>query len=303
MANQADTTLTTIEPLVMRDAEDVEKEELNTETILHKLKIDMKIVIEKLNEVCSVNTAMLGKISELVRENNNLYTVIEEQKMELAELNQYGRRENIEICNIPESVQPKQLEKHVIAALASIKVKVSSYDIVGVHRIGKQQNSRPRNVIVRFINRKNAYTALRNKKQFRNGEYKNYYIIENLCPHNKKLFNRLYKLKKSDDINAVWSYNGNVYCRLDEKDEEPTHIRHMDHIDQLFQESAYEDGGDGDESKDCDESKTTNELDSSTPCNNQTPSTDNVRRRSHRLSDIAEESVHKTPIDPLTIQV
>ena len=154
MATEANTTLSTVEPLVLRDADDIEKQDFNTQTTLQKLKIDMKTVIEKLNEVCSVNTAMLGKISELVSENNNLYTVIEEQKIELAELNQYGRRENVEICNIPESVQPKQLEKHVITALASIKVTVSSYDIVGVHRIGKKQNSRPRNVIVRFINRK-----------------------------------------------------------------------------------------------------------------------------------------------------
>lgn len=72
MATEANTTLSTVDPLVLRDADDIEKQDFNTQTTLQKLKIDMKTVIEKLNEVCSVNTAMLGKISELVSENNNL---------------------------------------------------------------------------------------------------------------------------------------------------------------------------------------------------------------------------------------
>ena len=76
----------------------------------------------------------------------------------------------------------------------------------------------------------------------------------------------------------------------------------MDNIDELFEDCTYEDAGDADESK----SKNSNELDSSNQDNNSsylTPATASTRRRSHRLSDIAEESVHKTPIEPLTILV
>ena len=279
---------------------------------LSKLKTDLRLVIEKLNEVCQVNTAMLNKISELVAENNKLYDEVEEQKIELAELNQYGRRENIEICGIPENIEVKKLEEHVISVLKSIGVTVSSFNVVAVHRIGKKTPSRPRNVIVRFVNRKHAFSALKNKKKLNNSKHKKYYIIENLCPYNKKIFNRLYKLKKENELHSVWSYNGLVYAKIDEHDE-PTNIRHLLDIDELFEGSQYEeDGGEGEEGG-AEPNNTTSELDSSkksqpeeSSASNNTGSyviTPTIKTRSQRrLSDIAEESNIRSPIVPLQLR-
>ena len=47
----------------------------------------------------------------------------------------------------------------------SIGVKVQLYDLVAVHRLGKYIQGKNRNVIVRFINRKNACACLRNSKK------------------------------------------------------------------------------------------------------------------------------------------
>ena len=207
-------------------------------SVFSQLKTDLRLVIEKLNEVCQVNTGMLNKISDLVKENNVLYDEIEDLKIELAELNQYGRRENIEICGIPEKIDHK-LEEHIITVLKSVGVTVNSYQIQGVHRIGKKTPSRPRNVVVRFINRKHSFSALKNKSKLNSSKYKSYYIIENLCPFNKKIFNRLYRLKKEGEIHSVWSYNGSVYAKVEGNDE-PTQIRHLLDIDDLVQGSRYE---------------------------------------------------------------
>ena len=130
-------------------------------------------MIDKLNEVCKVNTAMLKKISDLVIENNVLHDEIEELKIEVAELNQYGRRENIEICGIPEKINHR-LEEHIITVLKSIGVSVNSYQMQGVHRNGKKTSSRPRNVVVRFINRKQSFSALKNKRKLHSSKYKSY---------------------------------------------------------------------------------------------------------------------------------
>ena len=59
--------------------------------------------------------------------------------------------------------------------MESIEVKLQSYDLVAVHRIVKFQQGIPRNVIIRFINRKYAFTCLRNSKKLatsNNPEYK-----------------------------------------------------------------------------------------------------------------------------------
>ena len=267
-------------------------------------------MIDKLNEVCSVNSAMLGKISELVKENNKMYNELENTKIELNELNQYGRRENIEICGIPESVEQKGLEKHVIEVLKSIKVTVTPFQLIGVHRVGKKQKGRPRNVIVRFVNRKHAFMSLKNKKHLKEGKHK-YYIIENLCPFHKKLFNCLYKCKKDNEIHSVWSFDGLVYAKADENDE-PSQICTMDDIDTLLEGSEYGDDGDVDENDEeespsvaseaiaieADSSQSNNPLGGffKTPLGHSQP-----RRKSKRLSDISEEIDVKTPIEPLKL--
>ena len=74
-------------------------------------------------------------------------------------------RENVEIHNVPELIEQKSLEKHVLAALPSINVQLQSYDIIAVHRIGKKISRKNRKVLVRFVNHKNAFRCLKNNKK------------------------------------------------------------------------------------------------------------------------------------------
>ena len=112
---------------------------------------------------------------------------------------------------------------------------MSSNDLVAVHRIGKFPSHRGRNVIVRFVNRKKAYSCRENVKRLNNSSnsiYKKNYITENLCPTHRKIFNRLYKLKKENVIRNVWCNDGHVFCKLsDESDERPLLLKHFDNID------------------------------------------------------------------------
>ena len=67
------------------------------------------------------------------------------------------RCNNIELQNIPDTVPLNALEEHVLEILKSIDIPLVSYDIVAVHCICKQSGGKPRNVIVCFNNRNNAY--------------------------------------------------------------------------------------------------------------------------------------------------
>ena len=301
------------EQILQQNGED--QDDLNS---IQKLKNDLKLVIDKLNEVCLVNTKMLQKIAVLSEENDELYDSIREHKLEMTNLNQYGRRENVEFCNVPENIEQSSLEKHIIAVMDSIGVKVASHNIVAVHRIGKKNRNRPRNVIIRFVNRKSAFSILKNKKKLNtSNKYKNYYIIENLCPYNKKIFNTLYKHKKQEEIHSVWSFNGQVYAKVG-KDDEPTLVSHLDEIDDLFyeesalNESEYgDDGGAESNNEPLDESVDANKSTHSANGNNgqgrnfSTPFTKTSSRR--RLSNIAEEELSvaemRTPIAPLVIKI
>ena len=81
-------------------------------------------------------------------------------------LKQYGRRNNIIISGIPDSVDNNQLEDSVTEILTNINVNLKSNDIEACHRIGKKDSriGSTKNII-RFVNRKHTKPALYNKKK------------------------------------------------------------------------------------------------------------------------------------------
>ena len=62
-------------------------------------------------------------------------------EMDGNDLEQYGRRSNLDITGIPDGVSDKNLEEKVIQVLREIQVNVSSSDIERCHHIGKSKNS------------------------------------------------------------------------------------------------------------------------------------------------------------------
>ena len=56
-------------------------------------------------------------------------------------LEQYGRRNNLKIKGIPDSVPQKDLQNKVVDILNAIGVNVSNDDFEDCHRIGKFRNN------------------------------------------------------------------------------------------------------------------------------------------------------------------
>ena len=66
-------------------------------------------------------------------------------------LEQYGRRNNIEVSGIPNSVKDNYLKQKIISVFTSVGINVKSYDIEACHRIGKSQNSSKKQLFVFLI--------------------------------------------------------------------------------------------------------------------------------------------------------
>ena len=186
------------------------------------------------------NRVQQNLITNLRRENCQYEDRLKYMETDLMQFNQYSRRQNIEISNIPEHIPQWKLESHVIMVLKELNIEVYSYDLVGVHRIGKRISNKNRNVIVRFINRKNAYLALETNWKLRESRhYNKYYINENMCPENRKIFNKCYRLKKNGDIKDVWFSEGIVNMIISD-DEEPVSLLHLSDIDYfLYEEISF----------------------------------------------------------------
>ena len=93
--------------------------------------------------------------NECLREKvGNLESKVTSPEINQKKLEQYGRRNNIEVSGIPDPVEDNCLEEKAISMFTRTGIDVKSNDIEGCHRTVKSRNS-SKKTIVRF-NRKFA---------------------------------------------------------------------------------------------------------------------------------------------------
>ena len=178
----------------------------------------------------------LAMAEERLDEQLDYITFLEQ---ELSRLDQYGRRENVEILGIPARVSDQNLETEVIKILHKIGLShIVSYSIVGCHRIGKKDRFGSRSTIVRFLHRKDSSACIQRKKLLNRCTeigYTNLSIVENLCPSYKSIYDDLKVLKDAGKIASFWSTNGILkYKKSDSIAEKPKKIYHSNELDHMF---------------------------------------------------------------------
>ena len=159
---------------------------------------------------------------------------------EVARLDQYGRRENIEVIGIPNTVNDSELELNIIHILRQIGLAhIQHYNIAACHRLRTKDRYGNFNTIVRFVNRKDSISCLKNRKNLHLCHelgFHHLYITENLCPSNRSIFDYLCDLKKYGEVKKVWSFNGTVQFKYtDEHSEKPKKIFHECDLNYYFE--------------------------------------------------------------------
>ena len=191
---------------------------------------------ERYTELLSKISDLRSCVDELVKNRDNLYSEIKQAEIKINRLHQHERSASIEICNIPKSVKPDQLRAYVIELCRDINVNIDEWSIATVYRVGKRSSDKPCNVVVCFVDRRYAFMTRKNRRLLgtvKDHKYKKLFIIENLCPLSKQIFNRLYKLQKQGSIYKVWTYDGKVYMKITERGER-IEVSHPNNIDNLI---------------------------------------------------------------------
>ena len=114
-----------------------------------------KIIQSLKNEVSSLQN-LVGKLECQVC---LLEDALINNEIKINNADQYSRRNNVVIQDIPQSVKSKDLEDMVINVLDKVNFIVTKNDIEACHLLGDS-----RKTIVRFVNRKYSFEALKNKK-------------------------------------------------------------------------------------------------------------------------------------------
>ena len=117
---------------------------------------------DQVNEISSDSKDSI--INALKDDNKKLRSKIEDLDMKLHEtelclnrLGQYNRRNKIEILDLPSNVPDEALEDKVVHVFKLLSIDIKKSDTEQCRRIGK---AKPKNTIVRFVNRKHAEEAL-----------------------------------------------------------------------------------------------------------------------------------------------
>eukprot|EP00794_Sanderia_malayensis_P000215 gene215-biopygen649 len=184
--------------------------------------------------------------TKLEKENENLFSSIQvltkkldQQTTELNDLEQYGRRECVEISGIVpfEGENPEEI---ALKVFKSVGVAVEEKDIVACHRLRKAKGDPV--IIAKFLNRKNMESVMRQRRNLKGvtagslgfpveEDKKNnkIFLNESLTKRNKNLF-RLVRLQCIDkNWSSFWTRNGIIFAKKDDHSA-PTKISNEEDI-------------------------------------------------------------------------
>ena len=145
-------------------------------------------------------------------------------------LEQYSRRECIEITGIPNSIANDLLAERVILIFERLGLVMEQIDIVVCHRLGETGR-----VIVKLLNRKDAQNVLKEKHKLRSinlyddntdtNNKRKIFINQSLCPYYRKLYGMVKDLNNEGLIDSFWITNGTIKIR-ESSQSKPISITH-----------------------------------------------------------------------------
>ena len=198
--------------------------------------------------------SIMESITDALKEENkllnskvlNLEHELSQSEAHINNLDQYNRRNYLEIQGIPSNVSDDALEDKVINIFHSLNINVNTNDIEDCYRLGKAD---PKNTIVRFVNRKFCYEALDKKFYLRKVDSIKLgfqagavlYFSENLTPYNQRLAWKCREVKRASKIHSSWSNKGIVKLRRT-INELPVSIIHDSDIADFYLDFVFREG-------------------------------------------------------------
>jgi len=185
--------------------------------------------------ILQTNKQQKQEIRQLNRRTENLQKRNCDDEIKIDELEQYDRRQNLELEGVPVT-DDEDLVQVTVDLAQKMDVKLNEEDISIVHRLPlRQRPGRTRSsssnttkhptIIVRFISRlkRNEMYANRSKakyiEDFGIHHMNSLYVNENLTQRRKRLFWLAKQKAKELNYRFWWSNNGQIYVRENKESE------------------------------------------------------------------------------------
>ena len=168
-----------------------------------------------------------------------------ELEKHIHDLDQYQRRNNIEISGIPK-VFEDNLEEKVIEVWNSLgfNEELKTSDIQACHRLDELSGASPtspKKKVVRFVNRKHAEMLYSKRFEIKDADLSstgipenvNLYVNANFCPYYKWFWMKCRKIKREGGVKYLWSRNGKINMKRDDNSN-TIQVNHLSVLQQYF---------------------------------------------------------------------
>lgn len=151
----------------------------------------------------------------------HLKTSIASYSGQLNELEQYGRRDCLEIKGIPYNKE-ECTDEIVVSVAKKTGINITKNDISISHRLPSRQSNtqQPPTIIAKFLSRKTRDDLYMNRKKLHkinmDHQATKIYINESLTKINRKIFNTCLAFKRNEGYKFIWTKNGSTLLKKDE---------------------------------------------------------------------------------------
>ena len=225
---------------IKKQQDEIKKEflsfKMNTQASIKALEVNQQKLTENQQfinaefEVCKSNQKTTkeraksaeAKIVNLNAQLQSFHETLREEQNRINDLEQYGRRNMIEISNIPLK-KDKNLQSVITALAKSMEVKDFTYemDVDVAHRLNSKLTPPP--VIKMFRSRTKRNDFYEKRKALKNiklqdlnlgfQENSSVFLNESLALHNAILFKKVRGACKKNSYKFYWTSNGKILCK------------------------------------------------------------------------------------------
>ena len=165
----------------------------NDRSQLNEIYDTVKLLKDEIHCFKEELEASNSNLAVVKAENERLKQALTLTNFKVDSLEQYGRRENLRLHNIPETgANRDDGENEILKVANALNIELTNFDIQRAHRLGRKRINaspdKPRPIIVRFQSYKKRNQFLQAKGNLKKTEqYKNVFISEDLTPLRAKL--------------------------------------------------------------------------------------------------------------------
>ena len=205
--------------------------EINKSVDLLKTKIIDNLVKE--------NKRLSSRVTLLEEENDQLYDRVLDVEVDLYDVQQRSRRNNLEISGVTNEILDENLESAIIEIINNMfeDDPITPSEIDAIHRLPSRGKTKP--IIVRFTGRKRRDRVLERGREINNYDLKRV-GIDNLSPYMKKHAYFWRKLCREKIIAKTKSEYGIIKIKIREDDHRWKKIMHKQDLMDIFPDYNFD---------------------------------------------------------------